>query len=201
MFLAICVSMIPGSTMATRMLNALPSWARHSLSASSANLDAVYAAIGATATCPATEATLMMHPLASLSHRRQDGLAAPDDPEVVGFHDRAELRQRQLLDRPYALDAGVVDQHVDRADLAVDPRHPVAHRGIGVHVHRDHGDGETLPRGGLRQGGGAGRVAHGGGHPVAGAPERERGGQADAGAGPGDQDGRHMGRSRGGVEH
>ena len=63
MFLAICVSMIPGSTMATRTLNALPSWARHSLSASSANLEAVYAAIGATATCPATEATLMMHPL------------------------------------------------------------------------------------------------------------------------------------------
>ena len=63
MFLAICVSMIPGSTMATRMLNALTSWARHSLSASSANLDAVYAAIGDVATWPATEATLMMHPL------------------------------------------------------------------------------------------------------------------------------------------
>ena len=45
MFLAICVSMIPGSTMANRMLNALTSWARHSLSASSANLDAVYAAL------------------------------------------------------------------------------------------------------------------------------------------------------------
>ncbi len=130
-------------------------------------------------------------------YRRQDGLAAPDDPEVVGFHDRAELRQPQLLDRADALDAGIVDQHVDRADLAVDPRHPVAHRGIAVHVHRDHGDGKTLPRGGLRQGRGAGRVAHSGGHPVAGAPARERGGQADAGAGPGDQDGRHVVGSQG----
>src|SRR3954447_4530293 len=49
--------------------------------------------------------------------------------------------------------------------------------------------GETLPRGGLRQRGGAGRVAHGGGHPVAGPPTGERRGQADAGAAPGDQDG------------
>ena len=60
---AIGVSTMPGSMIATRILKDVTSWARHSLRASSANLEAVYAAIGAVAMWPATEATLMMQPL------------------------------------------------------------------------------------------------------------------------------------------
>src|SRR6266550_2134574 len=50
--------MIPGSTIATRTLNGFASCANDSLSASNANFDAVYAAMGELAMRPATDATL-----------------------------------------------------------------------------------------------------------------------------------------------
>ena len=61
--LAIAVSMIPGSTIATRTLNGFASCANDSLSASNANFDAVYGAMGELAMRPATDATLMIQPL------------------------------------------------------------------------------------------------------------------------------------------
>src|SRR5207249_4945078 len=61
--LAIAVSMMPGSTIATRTLNGFTSCANDSLSASNANFDAVYGAMGELAMRPATDATLMMQPL------------------------------------------------------------------------------------------------------------------------------------------
>ena len=62
MRLAIGVSMMPGSTIATRTLKGFISWASDSLSASSANFEAVYGAKGEQAMRPATDAILMMQP-------------------------------------------------------------------------------------------------------------------------------------------
>src|SRR6478735_5552421 len=56
------VAITPGSTMATRTLNGLSSWAKHSLSPSNAHLEAAYAPWGDRPNWPATEVILMMQP-------------------------------------------------------------------------------------------------------------------------------------------
>src|ERR1700722_14148472 len=60
---AIAVSMIPGSTSATRTLKVFISPASPSVSASSAHFVAQYDVSGAQDIFPATELMLMMHPL------------------------------------------------------------------------------------------------------------------------------------------
>src|SRR5262249_62270664 len=60
---AIAVEIMPGSTSATRMLSGFTSCASPSDSASSAHLLAVYGVAGELEKRPATELTLMMHPL------------------------------------------------------------------------------------------------------------------------------------------
>src|SRR5262249_22767693 len=60
---AIPVSVMPGSTTATRTLNIFISPASPSLSASNAHLLAIYGVRGELLMRPATELTLMMHPL------------------------------------------------------------------------------------------------------------------------------------------
>src|SRR6056297_613455 len=63
MRVAIDVSMMPGSTIATRISNGRTSWARHSDSASSAYFDAAYGPMGEPARRPDMEVTLTMQPL------------------------------------------------------------------------------------------------------------------------------------------
>lgn len=62
MFRAIRVSIIPGSTIATRTPNAFISCAKTSLIASRADFEAAYGAMGATLILPATELTLTIVP-------------------------------------------------------------------------------------------------------------------------------------------
>ena len=83
-------------------------------------------ASGAEEMWPATEDTLMMQPLRRCAHRRQHRLDAADDAEVVRLHHGAKVRQWKLLDRTAPIDAGVVDENVDRPNLADDATDPVA---------------------------------------------------------------------------
>jgi hypothetical protein len=114
---------------------------------------------------------------------------------VVGLHHGAELRQRQFLDGPHALDPGIVDQHVDRAELPTDPRYPVANRGVGINIHCENADRETLTLGGLAKCRSIARVPHGGGDPMPGSAKRKRRGHADTGTGAGDKDNSHFDHS------
>jgi hypothetical protein len=71
------------------------------------------------ATSACAEAMLTMRPPALLLHRRQRRARGVEGGGEIDGDDRVPLVDRELVDRRDMLDAGVVDQHVDRAE-AVD---------------------------------------------------------------------------------
>src|SRR6266480_1071182 len=182
--------MIPGSTIATRTLNGFASCANDSLSASNANFDAVYAAMGELAMRPATDATLTMQPLRR-AHRRQHRLDAADRAEVVRLHGGPELGQRQFLDRADALNPCVVDEHVDWSALLHDAADSFRDGRIGINIHGRNRDGQLLLGGDARELGRSMRSAHRRRDLVASSPEGQGGGHANSRAGSCDKDGCH----------
>ncbi len=92
-----------------------------------------------------------------------------------------------ILDRVDAVDAGVVDEHVDRiAHLPED----FGHRRVVVYVQREDRYRELCLGGDLLEVTGA-RVPHGGDHLVSSARQQQRSVVADSLARSGDQDLRH----------
>ena len=120
---------------------------------------------------------LTIEPAALLAHQRQRVLAAEERTVGVDRHRLAPLRQVEVLDRPDGDDPGVVDEHVEPAEVTparIDRRHPIA---LAGHVERDCERGfaaEFLgdPRGRRR---GAGTVAVGQQHArtLGGEPARD----------------------------
>ena len=80
----------------------------------------------------------------AFAHSRHHGLDAAQRAEEVGLHGAAEFRERQFLHRAVHADAGVIHQDVDAAALGQHLAHPVADRGIVVHVHGEHRDRQLL---------------------------------------------------------
>src|SRR5215471_15587095 len=181
------VSMIPGSTTATRMLNILASCARPSLSASNAHFDAAYAVSGGDEIRPPTELTLMMQTTLSLSHFRHDRLNTAHDAKVVGFHKRPEFRERQFFDSATVDDSCIVDEDVDRAVCALDAGDGIPDRAIRVYIHHRNLYLQAFRFRSFRKLRGALRVSHGRMNRVAGASERQCDCQADAFVCAGDQ--------------
>ena len=108
-----------GSTTGRRRCARTPyaasSWPVVSVSATTAALTALYDAIPAGCTSPASEATLTIVARALPLEQRHEGAGAADHPEQVDLGDPLPLVERGDVEPAAAGDAGVVDQHVEAA--------------------------------------------------------------------------------------
>ena len=135
--------MIPGWTIATRTLKGLTSWASPSLNASSANFEAARRQRRAR-NPPGHGRDVDDAAIPSCSHVWQPRSNRANGAKVVGFHRGLEVVERQSLDRPSALDAGIVHQRVDRARLGTDGGCCRVHGFIRIDVHRQDRDGQAF---------------------------------------------------------
>jgi hypothetical protein len=99
-----------------------------------------------------TEPTLMILPRFARDHEAGDRLGDEEDAIQIGAHEFAPSLFRVILQRPPALNAGVVDQDVDRTELRLDtrdrladlrPLRDVERRGMGLGA----GGAQRLDRG------------------------------------------------------
>ena len=125
------------------------------------------------------------------AHAREHRTDHPDRAEVVRLEERLRPLDGDFLDRAAAADPGVVDQDVHAAGGPEHLAHAPRHRRLVVHVERDGTDRELLLPDGLRQLAGGRRTPQPRPDFVAPAREVERGREADAAAGAGDQDDGH----------
>jgi hypothetical protein len=129
--------------------------------------------------------------LPALAHAGEHRADHPDGAEVVGLEQAASPVHRNVLDGAAASDPRVVHEDVDPPGGAQDVVDRPLDRGVVVHVEREGMEGEPLPLEGLgelapRRQGPQPRV-----DVVAEPGEVQRGGQANAAAGTGDQDDGH----------
>ena len=90
-------------------------------------------------------------PTAALTHLRNHLLDAADHTEIVRLHRGAESGKRQLFDRAADFDAGIVDQHVDRAVLSGDGGKAARDGFVGVDVQSGNEDRQFFARGDGRE--------------------------------------------------
>ena len=126
-------------------------------------------------------------PEPALAHAGQDELGQRDRPEVVDLELVADLVEAQLLGGRDGAPAGVVDEHVDAAVVG---EHPVDAGARGLVVGDVEGADVELDAGlgrGVGQGGGPARVAHRRDDGEAATGQLDRGVQAHARGGSGDE--------------
>ena len=136
--------------------------------------------------CAPIDDTFTMSPVPALHHPGEQGEGEAHRREVIHRHHALDVVGREVVVRRALRDAGVVDQHVDAAELGVGPARDVVdlvELGQVGHHHHDPGAcpgtlehlGQAVSRRGDRR--------HGGARPG----ERDRGGRPDPGRGAGDE--------------
>jgi len=90
--------------------------------ASSPNFVAEYRPTSGNPVMPAAEETPIMLPRPLRTHDGRNRLRDPQRSEEVGLDDLARLGLRGLLDRAVQPVAGVVDEHIDAAEMLVHAR-------------------------------------------------------------------------------
>ena len=131
-------------------------------------------------------------PRSPLPHGRQHRLDHADRAPVVGLEHRPVLGLGRELERRRPADARVVDEDVDGA-LALEGRgHRAIDRVPERHVQLAHHERQLLRAGRVLERARLREIAHGRDHPVAMAREVQRGREADAGAGAGDEGNGHV---------
>ncbi|MDQ1133964.1 hypothetical protein QE386_002559 [Pseudoxanthomonas winnipegensis] len=133
---------------------------------------------------PPIEVMLRMWPAPARAHVRKDRLDHRHGAEHVDLELPAQLLQRRLFQHAFVAIAGIVDQHIDRAELGLDALDDRRDRhGVGDVQHA--GDGAARRQGFERVG--RLRAAHRADHAMAGGQRRLGERAAEAAADTGDE--------------